>query len=187
MQGESRENPSLMVIDGSVGAVQSSHARPSATAEHDDGLSERQRTFVDFYCSGVPKEIAGTDEDIPPGNAGEAAKASGYAVSGAANMASRNLLNPKVQAEVERRVKAGRGSGLLAGTSALLKIVEKGTDERAVVAAAVALLDRFGMAPPKGPSVAVQVNNTMVNAGEASAVLNLIAERASKRTALTGE
>lgn len=173
-----------MVVEGSVTAVQSLPVR--AAEAHDDGLSDRQRSFVDFYCGGVPAAIAGTDEDIPAGNAGEAAKAAGYADSGAANMASRNLLNPKIQAEVERRVRIGRGAALLAGTSALFKLLEKGTDERAILGAATALLDRFGMAPPKGPAVAVQVNNT-VNAGDASAVLTMIAQRAAARLEQSGE
>lgn len=167
MQHEKPENASLMVIEGSVERVQSPPVR--ARTDQDDTLTDRQRQFVDAYCGGEE-----------PGNAQAAAIAAGYAETGAANMASRNLLNPKVQAEIERRVKMGRGTALLIGTSALFKQIEKGEDERASVQAAIALLDRYGLAPPKGPGVAVQINNN-VTGTEASAVLNMIAERAAKR------
>lgn len=173
------EKPSDMLIEGSVSA---SRPLPARVADaFDDGLTERQRTFVDFYCSGVPKEIAGSEEDIPAGKGCDAAKAAGYAESGAFAMASRNLLNPKVQDEIERRVKAGRGSALLVATTALFRQVEHGSDERAVVTAAMALLDRFGMAPPRGPLIDARTVNNNISGPEASAVLQMIADRAAQR------
>nr|WP_277998543.1 hypothetical protein [Sphingomonas liriopis] len=105
--------------------------------------------------------------------------AAGYAESGASNMATRNLLKPQIQAEIERRVKMGRGSALLAGTSALFKVLDKGSDERAIVTAATALLDRFGMAPPKGP--ATQVNLNVMNGSAAQAILVEVQERRQQR------
>lgn len=168
--------PSQAVVEGSVRPI----GAPRASAA-DDGLSERQRAFVDAYVCGIPAEETLDGVEVRPGQGIAAAIAAGYAEVSARNMANRNLLNPKVQAEIEARVRAGRGSVLLAGVSALLEVVEKGQDERARVGAATALLDRFGMAPPKGPSVAVQINNTTVSASEASSVLTLIAEREKAR------
>lgn len=175
MTDEDRENPGLMIVEGSVGASDASRVRD------DDGLNEVQRSFVDWYCSGVPAALCGRDVDAPPGDGYAAALAAGYADSGASNMATRNLLKPKIQAEIERRVKMGRGSALLAGTSALFKVIDKGEDERAIVTAATALLDRFGMAPPKGPAI---VNNMVVmNGSQAQAVLLEVQERRQQRLA----
>ncbi len=178
MHDINRENPGSMIVEGSGTAPLTPHAR--AQQHGSDGLNDMQRRFVDFYVGGIPKEIAGTEDDVPPGDGTKAAIAAGYG-GGACNMATRNLLKPKIQLEIERRIKVGRGSALLAGVSALFKIVEKGTDERAVVTAAVSLLDRFGMAPPKGPAVAVQVNN--ISGGEASAIINEVMARRQQRTA----
>ncbi|MCP3735635.1 terminase small subunit [Sphingomonas sp. RP10(2022)] len=170
---ETRENPGLVIVEGSVLASTASRARD------DDGLNKVQRAFVDWYCSGVPAALCGRSEDAPPGDGYAAALAAGYAESGASNMATRNLLKPQIQAEIERRVKMGRGSALLAGTSALFKVLDKGSDERAIVTAATALLDRFGMAPPKGP--ATQVNLNVMNGSAAQAILVEVQERRQQR------
>lgn len=179
MQHEKPENPSMMVVEGSVSATSVAHAR--IAGEADNGLSDRQNAFVDFYCAGIPAAIAGEEEDVPPGNAGKAALAAGYAPVSANNMANRNLLNPKVQDEIAQRVKMGRGSAILAGTTALFRLLDKGTDERAVLGAAVALLDRFGLAPPKGAPLIDNRTINVIQPGEASAVLNLVAQRAAER------
>lgn len=175
MHDQTHENQGLVVVGGSVSASD------EPRVQVDDGLNDVQRRFVDFYCSGTPAALCGRDEDAPPGDGYAAALAAGYADSGASNMASRNLLKPKIQAEIERRVKMGRGSALLAGTSALFKVIDKGSDERAIVTAATALLDRFGMAPPKGPAVAVQINN--VSGHEAQAILVDVQQRREQRLA----
>ncbi|WP_294138354.1 terminase small subunit [Sphingomonas sp.] len=175
MDDDKRENPGLVIVEGSVLASTASRAR------NDDGLNELQTSFIDFYCSGVPAALCGRDEDAPPGDGLAAALAAGYRESGAANMATRNLLKPKIQAEIERRVKMGRGSALLAGTMALFKIMDKGSDERAIVTAATAVLDRFGMAPPKGP--ATQVNIGVMNGNAAQAILVEVQQRRQQRIA----
>lgn len=178
MDDQRRENPGSVIVEGSVAL--SSVPRERAEPAFEDGLNERQRAFVDFYVGGIAAQIAGTEEDVPPGDGTRSAIAAGYG-AGAGNMATRNLLKPKVQAEIERRIKVGRGSALLVGVTALFKVLDKGTDERAIVTAATAILDRFGMAPPKGPAVAVQINN--LGANEAQAILIDVQERRQQRLA----
>jgi hypothetical protein len=95
----------------------------------------------------------------------------------------RVLARKKVQDEIARRVKLQAGSALAIAFSGLIRVIESAeSDERAVVAAALGLMDRFGMAPPKGPSVAVQVNNVgNPGAQQVSAVLQQIFERRQAR------
>lgn len=110
-----------------------------------DGLNDQQRAF----CQAFIEER---------GNIEAAAIAAGYG-GGARNMGTRNLAKPKIQAEIARRLKLQAGSALAIALGALFKVIEESDDPRAVVQAALGIMDRFGMAPPKGPAVAVQVNN----------------------------
>ena len=159
------------VIEGSVSGSVASPARAVTD------LNERQAAFLDWYCGGIPKAEAlhplldanDQERDVPPGDGLRAAIQAGYADSGAANMACRMLLQPRFQEEIERRVKAGRGSMLLAARTAIVGVLEHGTDERAVVAAAVAAFDRFGLAPPRGPAAVVNV--AVMNGPAAQGVL----------------
>lgn len=153
----------IRVGESEVGSVR----RPSGgvVPTGDDGLTDLQRQFVDHYCA-------------LGGDGTAAAIAAGYG-GGAKNMATRNLLKPKIQAEIERRVRMGRGSALLTATNRLFQIIEGSDDERAVVQAALGVMDRFGMAPPKGPAVAVQVNN--ISGTEAQGILKDVQEARARR------
>lgn len=168
MDDERSENPGLMVIEGSV----TPSAAPVATAPRE--FSDLQWAFINAYCSDDP-ELGGRGE--------ASAIAAGYA-GGAKNMATRNLLNPKVQAEIERRVKAGRGTMLLLARNRLADVLVNGTNEVAVVSASLGVMDRFGMGVPKGPLIDARTVN--VNAGDASAVLQQVAQRFAERQARLG-
>ena len=117
-----------------------------------DGLTDQQRAFCQAFI----------DER---GQIEAAAIAAGYG-GGAKNMGTRNLAKPKIQAEIARRLKLQAGSALAIALGALFRIIESSDDPRAVVQAALGIMDRFGMAPPKGPAVAVQVNNVSGDAAQ---------------------
>jgi hypothetical protein len=93
------------------------------------------------------------------GDGTKAALIAGYAEGGAANIAMRNLASPKINDEIIRRLKLSGSSALAVAIGGLLRIIERSKDDKAVVAASIALMDRFGMAPPKGAGVTVNVNN----------------------------
>ena len=152
---------SEQVIEASVSGPSKLVALPP------DGLTDQQREFVRQF--------------VLLGKSGEAALAAGY---GHDTYGTRLLARKKVQAEIARQVKMQTGSALAMAMARLLRIVETSTDDRAAVAAALGLMDRFGMAPPKGPAVAVQVNN--IGGPAASAVLQQVAERAAARLKLQG-
>jgi hypothetical protein len=158
---DKREKALPSVIEGSVTASVVSPAPDT------DGLNDRQAAFVDAYCDNG-------------GDGQAAALAAGYADSSAANMGTRNLLKPAIQSAIEQRVRAGRGSALLKATERLFRIMEDSEDDRAVVQAAVAVMDRYGMAVPKAPLIDARSVN--VGAKEASGVLALIAERIAARS-----
>lgn len=106
------------------------------------------------------------------GKAGEAALTAGASHE---TYGIRLLAKKKVQDEIARRVKLQAGSALHISLTRLLKIVESSTDDKAAVQAALGLMDRFGMAAPKGPSVALQVNNnTTVIGGQAQSIIGAI-------------
>lgn len=148
-----------MIVEGSVRAPSVVRAPPG-----DDGLNDLQRSFVDHYCL--------------LGDGTAAAIAAGYG-GGARNMATRNLLKPKIQAEIERRVRMGKGTALLLATERLFQIIEGSDDERAVVQAALGVMDRFGMGVPKGPLVSVQTN--IMNGNVAQSILIDVQERRQRR------
>lgn len=103
------------------------------------------------------------------GKAERSAELAGYG-GGAKNMAFRNLAKRKVQDAIADKLKLQPGSALALSIGGLMRIIETGKDERAVVAAALGLMDRFGMAPPKGAPM-VQVNNLNVNGEQAQSIL----------------
>lgn len=122
-----------------------------------DDLTELQSRFVDAFIQ-------------LGGNAYAAAEAAGYGKSD--GMGLRNLAKPKIQNEIVRRLKVQGGTVLAIAIGALLRVIENpASDEKAVTQAALGLMDRFGMAPPRGPAVAVQVNNNNVNGHQAQSIL----------------
>jgi hypothetical protein len=150
---------------GSLPVVQF-HATP-------DGFTDLQSRFCDAFIQ-------------LGGNGKKAALAAGYAEVSAEGMGIRNLANPKINAEILRRLKL-QGSTLLAiALGGLLRIIETSSDPKAVVQACVAICDRFGLSVPKGPAVAVQINNT-VNGDGAQALLQEIWEERQKRIANDAE
>lgn len=151
-----------MIVEGSVSAS------VSVVTPTPDGFTELQSAFIDHY--------------IALGGKGEAAAlAAGYGAGGAAQIAMRNLAKPKVQDEIQRRLKMQGGSALAIAITRLLKIIETSTDDRAAVAASLGLMDRFGMAPPKGPAI---VNNIAVmNGNAAQAILIDVQQRREQRLA----
>lgn len=162
MDDETHENARDMIVEGSVSA---SVAVVTPAAE---GFTDLQSAFIDQYI-------------ILGGHAEKAALAAGYGAGGAAQIAMRNLAKPKIQNEIVRRLKMQSGSALAAAIGRLLKIIETSTDDRAAVAASLGLMDRFGMAPPKGPAV---VNNIAVmNGNAAQAILIEVQERRQQRLA----
>lgn len=127
----------------------------------------------------TPLELAFAQQFVlNGGKIEEAAIDAGYG-GGAKNMGTRNLCKPRVQAYIAELVKRQSGSALAMAYQALGKIVTQGKDERAVVAAAVALMDRFGMAVPKGPLVAIQ--NNVVSGSEAQAIIAEVHAARQKR------
>lgn len=122
-----------------------------------EDLTELQSYFVDAFIQ-------------LGGNASAAAEVAGYGKGD--SMGIRNLAKPKIQNEIVRRLKIQGGSVLAVAIGALLRIIENpASDEKAVTQAALGLMDRFGMAPPRGPAVAVQVNNNNVNGHQAQSIL----------------
>lgn len=165
MDDQKRENPGSVIVEGSVVAPTALRAPDQ---EHGKGFTELQDRFVDRFI-----EMGGKGT--------EAALAAGYGEGGAANIAQRNLANPKIQAEIARRLKLQTGSALATALGALFEVIEEGEDERARVQAALGIMDRFGMAPPKGPAVAVQINN--MDGNGAQAILLDVQNRRQQRLA----
>jgi hypothetical protein len=142
-----RRNPSEIDDEGSV-SEPLVHFTPTP-----EGFTDLQSRFVDAF--------------VQMGGKGElAAIEAGYSPITAGNMAVRNLSQPKIVALLNERLKVQGPVALAIAIGALLRIAEKSDDDRAVVQAAVALCDRFGLSVPKGPLVAIQNNNGMT--GEAA-------------------
>lgn len=163
---EEHEKPSEVVIEGSVAASSVDHVRV-AGPDSPIRLTEMQDAFVTALLE----------------NGGKIGPAALTAGAGHETYGHRLLAKRKVQDELARRVKLQHGSALAIGLTGLFRIIEHGEDERAVVAASVALLDRFGLAPPKGPAVAVQINN--IGAPQVASILQDVAERRAQRLALS--
>lgn len=156
-------NPPVVVDGASVSGSITDRAGEIETPE--GRINERQSAFIDAFI-----ELGGRAE--------EAAIQAGYA-GGASNMASRNLAKPKIQAEIVRRLKLRHGSALAIAIGNLLTIIEESEDDRARVQAALGIMDRFGMAPPRGPAATVNVN--VMTAGAAQAVLQDVQKRREQR------
>jgi hypothetical protein len=139
-----------------------------ACAPEIEGLTAMQSRFVWAFI-------------LTGGKAERSAELAGYG-GGAKNMAFRNLAKRKIQEAIADKLKLQPGSALATAIGALYRVLETGKDERAVVAAATALMDRFGMAAPKGPAVAVQINN---NVGSAEAQSILADVQAARQARLT--
>ncbi|HEX8420913.1 MAG TPA: terminase small subunit [Sphingomonas sp.] len=139
------------VVDvGSVAA--SPPPRLPAVESVKDGLTAMQRAFCEeFVANG--------------GRSGAAAVAAGYG-GGAEQMGMRNLAKKRIQEDIERRVKLSRGSGLAMAMGRLLKVIEHSSDDKAAVQAALGLMDRLGMAPPRGPGTTVNVNTMTANTAQ---------------------
>ncbi|HEX8421267.1 MAG TPA: terminase small subunit [Sphingomonas sp.] len=117
-----------------------------------DHLTPLQRAFCEAFVANG-------------GKSADAARTAGYG-GGAENMGLRNLAKKRVQDEIERRVKTQRGSALAMALGRLLKIIETSQDDKAAVQAALGLMDRMGMAPPRGPGTTVNVNTMTANAAQ---------------------
>lgn len=170
------DNAKVAVIEGSAEASPSPLATAPVIGSDDDfgpdphRFTELQKAFIrEFVANG--------------GKAEAAAISAGYG-GGAQGMAMRNLAKPRVQAEIQRRLRLQCGSALAVAVGRLMKIAETSTDDRAAVAAALGLMDRFGMAPPKGPAVNVQVNN--FGNSEAQSILSEVVERRTQRLKRVG-
>lgn len=134
-----------------------------------DGLTDLAREFCRQYV-------------LNGGRGEQAAIDAGYG-GGAANMATRNLCKPKVQAEIQRLSKVTIGAALPVAINRLIKILEmegEKADPRAQVQAATVILDRAGLHVPKGPAVAVQFN---MNGNHAQAIIADV--HASRQSRLT--
>lgn len=145
------ENRQSVFLQDSVSAAALDHA-PMI-----EGLSDRQSRFVWAYL-------------LTEGNAAQSAELAGYGAGAKNGIGLRNLAKAKVQKAIADRVKLNTGVALAKAMSAALRIIETGKDERAIVAAAFGLMDRCGMAPPRGPTVAVQINNS-IGSSEAQSIL----------------
>lgn len=111
-----------------------------------EGYTELQSRFVDAF--------------VQLGGKGElAAIEAGYSPITAGNMAVRNLSQPKIVALLNERLKAQGPTALAIAIGGLLRVIETSKDDKAVVQASVAICDRFGLHAPRGPAVAVQINN----------------------------
>jgi hypothetical protein len=128
-----------------------------------EGFTDMQSRFCDAFIS-------------LGGDGTKAAIIAGYAQGGAANIAMRNLASPKINDEIIRRLKLSGSSALAVAIGGLLRIIERSKDDKAVVAASLGLMDRFGMAPPKGAGVVVNVNN-MTGDGVQALINEVWAER----------
>lgn len=165
MTDETHENPGSVIVEGSVAAPSVLRAPDQ---QHGKSFTDLQDRFVDHFIA-------------LGGKGTEAALAAGYGEGGAANIAQRNLANPKIQAEIARRLKLQTGSALATALGALFEVIEDGEDERARVQAALGIMDRFGMAPPKGPAI---VNNVAVmNGNTAQSILIDVQQRREQRLA----
>lgn len=145
----------------------SASAPAALVAPAADGFTDLQSAFMDAFIANG-------------GKGGDAAVTAGYG-GGAEGMALRNLAKPKIQAEIARRIKLQTGSALAIAIGALFQVIEEGEDERARVQAALGIMDRFGMAPPKGP--ATQVNIGVMNGNAAQAILVDVQQRREQRLA----
>lgn len=159
MHDETDVNPQDVIVEGSV-------AGPlTLVTPTPDGLTDLQSRFCDAFIENG-------------GRAGEAAVTAGYG-GGAEGMGLRNLAKRKIQDEIERRVRMQRGSALAIALHRGLDIIQNSDDDRAAVAALLGIMDRFGMAPPKGPAI---VNNIAVmNGNQAQAILVEVQERRQRR------
>ena len=119
------------------------------------GLSELQREFARHFV-------------LNGGNSTKAAILAGYSDKSAHVSAHRNLVNVKVLAEIKRLSVSNVQAFLPIAIRTLVEIAcDPEADPRARVQAANSLLDRAGMAAPKGGvqvNVGVQVNGQQVQA-----------------------
>lgn len=134
-----------------------------------EGFTELQSRFVDAFI-----QLGGKGR--------EAAIAAGYSEVSAQTMALRCLSAPKIVEEIGRRLKLQGPTLLAAAIGGLIRVIEKSDDSRAVVQAAIALCDRFGLSAPKGPAVAVQIN-TGTSSDVAQALLAEVAAARAERLA----
>lgn len=171
------ENTQVVVIEGSDLPPSAPLECAPVDPEPDDFGPDRER-FTELQRRFIREFVANG------GDGSAAAVAAGYG-GGASGMAIRNLAKQRIQAEIVRRIRLQSGSALAIAVGRLMKIAETSTDDRAAVAAALGLMDRFGMAPPKGPSVNVQVNNNFGNS-EAQSILTEVVQRREQRLKRVG-
>lgn len=131
-------------------------------------LSQLQRDFALHFvlCGGRPRR---------------AAILAGYAAGGASISAHRNLVNPRILAEIKRLSVSNIQAALPVAIRVLIEIAsDPKADARARVQAANSLLDRGGLATAKtGPTVAVQVN---VNGQQVQTLIREIWEAKQRRS-----
>jgi hypothetical protein len=159
--GEAHEIQGEIVDGASVSTL------PVVFAPVPEGFTELQSRFIDAF--------------IQIGKGEAAALAAGYGEGGAAQIAMRNLAKPKVQREIERRLKQQGGSALAIAITRLVKVCEESDDDKAAVSAALGLMDRFGMSPPRGPLVAIQNNN--IGGEQAQSILIEVQKARERRLA----
>jgi hypothetical protein len=123
-------------------------------------MSARRREFARFFVESG-------------GNGTKAAVLAGYSVSDPAKAASRALLDVKVVEEIKRLSTVNIGAWLPLAIRVLIDIMsDPTTPARDRISAANSLLDRAGMAAPKG---GVQVNvGVQVNGNEVQALIGSI-------------
>lgn len=142
---------------------------PAPTPER---FTEMQSAFLEAFCSDDP-ELRGQGE--------ASAIAAGYAPENARNASYRNLLKPRVQEEILRRVKAQSGTALMKAMDRAVRIIEHSKDDAAAARVLLGLMDRLGMAPPRGPSVNVNVTNNSVDAAGAFSILAQVVQAREQR------
>lgn len=132
---------------------------PESVSSGRASLSPLQRDFaLHFVATG--------------GKARRAAILAGYGAPSAHISAHRNLVNPKVLAEIKRLSLVNIQSALPVAIRTLIDICLHSKDDKARAMAANSLLDRGGMAAPKG---GVQVNvGVQVNGGQVQALIGEI-------------
>lgn len=165
------DDPPLPLIAGSVTGPVVTIEQASEAVE--TAVSGPPRAFTDLQWAFMQAFIENG------GKAGDAAITAGASHD---TYGIRILAMPKVQEELVRRIKLQSGTALAIALSAIFKVIETSSDDKAIVSAAFGLMDRYGMSAPKG-GTSIHIGDNNIDARQASAVLVQVAERAAKRLA----
>jgi phage terminase small subunit len=130
------------------------------------GLSKLQREFATHFV-------------LTGGKPRRAAILAGYSPSSSSISAHRNLVNPRVLAEIDRLCKSNIKAALPVAIRTLISVCISSKDDRARVQAASKLVELGGMVP-KGPGVQVNVG-VQVNGQQAQALIGEVWKARERR------